>query len=107
MKKKIISLAIVVTLSTGLNAQPAIDTTQQSQLLIENLLEELAEKENLNEEALEAISDNMLNLFDNPVNINDTLPENLNQLPLSELQVNSIIDYIRKHEETHFDREVG
>jgi DNA uptake protein and related DNA-binding proteins len=97
MKKKIISLAIVVTLSTGLNAQPAIDTTQQSQLLIENLLEELAEKENLNEEALEAISDNMLNLFDNPVNINDTLPENLNQLPLSELQVNSIIDYIRKH----------
>lgn len=97
MRSFFIMLAIAIVFTTTVKAQTEVDSTQKSRLFIENLLEELAEKENLSEDALEDISNNLLNLLNNPININDTLPENLGQLPISDLQVNSIVEYIRNH----------
>ncbi|HUX55015.1 MAG TPA: hypothetical protein VMV56_11420, partial [Williamwhitmania sp.] len=97
MKQLFIVLAIAITSPFPARSQVGSDSTRHSHILIETLLEELAEKEDMSEEALEDVSNNLLNLIDNPININDTTPGNLAQLPLTNLQVGSILDYIRKH----------
>lgn len=90
-------LLVVLCFAIKAAAQDVVDTTQHRSLAVEEFLEMLAERDNLSDEALSDISNNLMILLEDPVNLNDTMPDNLSRLPISEFQITSITDYIRNH----------
>lgn len=97
MAKVIAMLLITLLLSLKAIAQVSVDSSRVRPSTVENMLEMLAEQENLSDEALSDLADNLIALLEDPINLNDTTPENLRRLPLSELQIMAVTEYIRNH----------
>ena len=97
MSRFLVLLMVLLTIALKSTAQVEVDSTLLRPSSVENLLEMLAERDNLSEDALSDISNNLITLLDDPVNLNDTMPDNLSRLPISEFQISSIKDYIHNH----------
>lgn len=97
MSRFLALIMVLLMLALKSAAQVGVDSTLLRPSSVENLLEMLAERDNLSEDALSDISHNLITLLDDPVNLNDTMPDNLSRLPISEFQISSIKDYIHKH----------
>ena len=97
MARSAVILLVALILSLKATAQVVVDTTLRYPYVVENMLEMLAERENLSDEALTDIADNLIALLEDPVNLNDTAPDNLGRLPISAFQIIALTEYIRNH----------
>ncbi len=97
MARVAVLLLVLLGIVLKCAAQTEVDTTSNRSLVVEEFLEMLAERDNLSEEALADISANLTTLLEEPVNLNDTMPDNLERLPITAFQITAITDYIRNH----------